>query len=64
MSKPEADRCKLPPLILHPFPAPEEASVLAQSSRANLILKGYLPSQVVSECVLDQHLLRGRFAEL
>jgi hypothetical protein len=64
MSKPEADRFKLPPLILHPFSAPEEASVLAQSSRASLILKGYLSSQLVPECELDQHLLRGRFAEL
>ncbi len=64
MSKQEADRFKLPPLILHPFSAPEETAALAQCSRASLILKGYLPSQLVPECELDQHLLRGRFAEL
>src|SRR5208283_2129259 len=64
MNNQEAGRFKLPPLILHPFSAPEEATVLAQSSRASLILKGYLPSQLVPERELDQHLIRGRFAEL
>ena len=64
MNKQEASGFKLPPLILHPFSAPEEATVLAQSSRASLILKGYLPSQLVPECELDRHLIRGRFAEL
>ncbi|MGA7410938.1 MAG: hypothetical protein WBW33_10665 [Bryobacteraceae bacterium] len=64
MCKQEADRFKLPPLILHPFSAPEEASVLAQSSRASLILRGYLPSQLVPESELEQNLIRGRFAEL
>jgi hypothetical protein len=64
MNKQEAKCFKLPPLILHPFSGPEEATLLTQSSRASLILQGYLPSPVVPANELDQHLLRGRFAEL
>ncbi len=64
MSKQEAGRFKLPPLILHPFSAPEEATVLAQSSRASLILTGYLPPQLIPATELDRHLILGRYAEL
>lgn len=55
---------RLPPLILHPFSTPDDTSVLVESSRANLILQGFLPPTNTPENELDQHLLRGRFAEL
>lgn len=64
MNTRKASTFKLPPLILHPFSAPEEVSTLAQGSRASLILEGYLPAKSVAESELDQHLVRGRFAEL
>ncbi len=64
MGKQEADKFKLPPLILHPFSAPEEAAVLEQSSRASLILNGYLPSQQIPECAVERNLILGRFVEL
>ncbi len=38
--------------------------MLADSARASLILEGCLPRQSVPERQLEQHLLRGRFAEL
>jgi hypothetical protein len=72
--KPEVFR--LPPMILHPFSTPEDTSVLLDSSRASLILQGYLPSGAGNEggtraeggagakVELEQRLLRGRFAEL
>jgi len=62
MAKPEVFR--LPPMILHPFSTPEDTSVLLDSSRASLILQGYLPSGDGGEGELEQRLLRGRFAEL
>ena len=55
---------RLPPLILHPFSAPEDTSVLIQSSRASLALQGFLPAEEVPDLDLDQQLLRGRYAEL
>ncbi len=55
---------RLPPLILHPFSSPEDTSVLMQSSRASLILQGYLPSDLGPDNELQHQLLRGRFAEL
>lgn len=64
MNKQAVGEFKLPPLILHPFAAPEEVTVLGESSRASLMLKGYLPSHLVPESELDQRLIRGRFAEL
>jgi hypothetical protein len=62
MKKPDAFR--LPPLILHPFSAPEDASVLMESSRASLALQGFLPADNADSSELDQQLLRGRYAEL
>lgn len=38
--------------------------MLMQSSRASLILQGYLPSDVGPDTELQHQLLRGRFAEL
>jgi hypothetical protein len=55
---------RLPPLILHPFSAPEDTSVLMESSRASLALQGFLPSDGGNSRDLDQQLLRGRYAEL
>jgi hypothetical protein len=56
---------RLPPLILHPFSAPEDTSVLMESSRASLALQGFLPAEGgSSNQELDQQLLRGRYAEL
>lgn len=55
---------RLPPLILHPFSAPDDAAVLMESSRASLALQGFLPRQEASQNDLDQQLLRGRHAEL
>src|SRR5579884_719197 len=54
---------RLPPLILHPFSAPEDTCVLMESSRASLTLQGFLPPKGDAE-ELDQQLLRGRYAEL
>jgi hypothetical protein len=62
MAKPEVFR--LPPMILHPFSTPEDTSVLLDSSRASLILQGYLPTGDGGESDLEQRLLRGRFAEM
>ncbi len=55
---------RLPPLILHPFSAPEDTSVLMESSRASLALQGFLPADAGNNRELDQQLLRGRYAEL
>lgn len=54
---------RLPPLILHPFSTAEDTSILMESSRASLALQGFLPGEQESSD-LDQHLLRGRYAEL
>lgn len=55
---------RLPPLILHPFSAPEDTSVLMESSRASLALQGFLPAEPGASLDLDQQLVRGRYAEL
>lgn len=55
---------RLPPLILHPFSSPEDTSVLMESSRASLMLQGFLPTEQGSPEDLDKQLLRGRYAEL
>jgi hypothetical protein len=55
---------KLPPLILHPFSAPEDTSLLMESSRASLAMQGFLPCDQTAMEILDQRLIRGRYAEL
>ena len=62
--KPPTQVFRLPPLILHPFSAAEDTSVLLESSRASLALQGFLPREDISKQDLDQQLLRGRYAEL
>lgn len=55
---------RLPPLILHPFSAPDDASMLMESAKASLTLQGMLPKPVRTPDDLDRQLLRGRYAEL
>jgi hypothetical protein len=55
---------RLPPLILHPFSGPEDTSALMESSRASLVLQGFLPRTETLADDLEQQLLRGRYAEL
>jgi hypothetical protein len=64
MINPGATAFRLPPLILHPFSSPEDNSVLTESSRASLVLQGFLPRDETPSEDLDQQLLRGRYAEL
>ncbi len=55
---------KLPPLILHPFSTPEDNSVLLESSRANLAIQGFLPTDNAAIEDLDRQLIKGRYAEI
>ena len=55
---------RLPPLILHPFSAPDDATTLMESTKANLTLEGFLPKPARTPAELDEQLLKGRFAEL
>src|SRR5579863_5524589 len=55
---------KLPPLILHPFADNAGPGKLVESSRANLMLQGLLPSGERSAADLEQALLDGRFCEI
>ena len=60
-----AEPFRLPPLILHPFSAPEDTSVLMEGSRASLALQGFVPrEEQITVDELDGRLLRGRYAEL
>jgi hypothetical protein len=61
---PTMELFRLPPLILHPFSGPEDTSALMESSRASLVLQGFLPPTETPADDLDQQLLRGRYAEL
>ncbi|HEV2198700.1 MAG TPA: hypothetical protein VGR73_02685 [Bryobacteraceae bacterium] len=55
---------KLPPLILHPFADSGGPDKLVESSRANLMLQGLLPSGERSSEDLERVLLDGRFCEI
>jgi hypothetical protein len=55
---------RLPPLILHPFCSTEDQGSLLESSRASLVLQGFMPQGQASIEDLDRQLLRGRYAEL
>lgn len=54
----------LPPLILHPFADPSGPDKLVESSRANLMLQGLLPSGERARQDIEQVLLEGRFCEI
>lgn len=54
----------LPPLILHPFADTAGPDRLVESSRANLMLQGLLPSGEKSQEDLERSLLDGRFCEI
>jgi hypothetical protein len=55
---------KLPPLILHPFADQHGPSKLLESSRASLMIQGFLPKSEVSAPELDRILLEGRMCEI
>jgi hypothetical protein len=54
----------LPPLILHPFADSGGPDKLVESSRANLMLQGLLPTGERSSDDLQHALLDGRFCEI
>jgi hypothetical protein len=54
----------LPPLILHPFAEPTGQNKLLESSRANLMMQGLLPTGERSTEDLDKALLDGRYSEV
>ena len=54
----------LPPLILHPFAEPTVQNKLVESSRANLMMQGLLPTGERSPEDLDKALLDGRYSEI
>jgi hypothetical protein len=60
-----ADRVwSLPPIILHPFADPHGPDQLVESSRAQLMLQGLLPSGELSPEELQRRFLSGRFTEI
>jgi hypothetical protein len=54
----------LPPLILHPFSESNGPDRLVESSRANLMLQGLLPSGEAKLEDLERRLLDGRYCEI
>ncbi len=54
----------LPPLILHPFAEATVQNKLVESSRANLMMQGLLPTGERSPEDLDKALLDGRYSEI
>src|SRR5579872_7203215 len=59
-----ANHRTLPPLILHPFADAGGPGKLVESSRANLMLQGLLPSGERTSDELDRALLDGRYCEI
>jgi hypothetical protein len=57
-------KLNLPPLILHPFADSGGPDKLVESSRANLMLQGLLPTGERSSDDLERALLDGRFCEI
>jgi len=55
---------KLPPLILHPFSDAAGPNKLVESTRASMMLQGFLPNNEFSAAELDRKLLDGRFCEI
>ena len=60
-----ADRTwKLPPLILHPFSDAAGPNKLVESTRASMMLQGFLPNNEFTIAELDRKLLDGRYCEI
>ncbi len=60
-----ADRTwKLPPLILHPFSDAAGPNKLVESTRASMMLQGFLPNNEFSASELERKLLDGRYCEI
>jgi hypothetical protein len=57
------DLLTLPPLILHPFADAAGPNKLVESSRANLMIQGLLPSEF-TVLELETRLLEGRYCEV
>ena len=57
------DLLTLPPLILHPFADAAGPNKLVESSRANLMMQGLLPSEFTVQ-ELETRLLDGRYCEV
>lgn len=55
---------KLPPLILHPFSDAAGPNKLVESTRASMMLQGFLPNNEFTVAELDRKLLDGRFCEI
>jgi hypothetical protein len=55
---------KLPPLILHPFSDAAGPNKLVESTRASMMLQGFLPNNEYSVDELDRKLLDGRYCEI
>jgi len=55
---------RLPPLILHPFAQERGPDTLLQGSRAQLILKGFLPGGDSGRDELERLVLAGRYQEI
>lgn len=55
---------KLPPLILHPFSDAAGPNSVAASSRASLMMQGFLPTGNSTQDDLDRTFADGRFAEM
>jgi hypothetical protein len=60
-----ADRSwKLPPLILHPFADAGGPNKLVESTRASMMMQGFLPNNEFTAAELDRKLLDGRYCEI
>ncbi len=55
---------ELPHLILHPFSSANDATKLAESTQANLMLKDLLPHSDIPQEVLEDRVLDGRYREI
>ena len=55
---------RLPPLILHPFSDAAGPNKLVESTRASMILQGFLPNNEFTVSELDRKLLDGRYCEI
>jgi hypothetical protein len=61
---PDNYQWNLPHLILHPFSSANDATRLAESTQANLMLKDLLPRRDIPQEVLEDRVLDGRYREI